>query len=289
VFYGTTDRGGAYFGRGTLYSVTPSGTESVLHSFNNYTGDGSFPVASVINVLRAGHATVYGTTENGGGGCGSVGGCGTVFAVSSGTESVLHQFNGYGDGTHPYGALLSYHGKLYGTTSTGGAYNLGTVFAISLSSGGESVLHSFGDGSGDGASPQYVRLVELNGILFGTTEYGGANGLGTVFSITPSGAESVLYSFSGYPGDGSHPYAGLINVNGTLYGTTYNGGVGNANSGTVFSLTPSGSETILYAFSNDATSGGAPTDSLIFVHGTLYGTTSQGGASGYGTVFSLIP
>lgn len=284
TLYGTSEKGGIYYSRGTVFTISSSGAESVIHSFNNYSGDGAYPEASVINVVRGvarTKGTLYGTTAGGG-----VAGLGTVFAISPSGESVVHSFGGSGDGQNPYGGLKKIDDTLYGTTTNGGAYNAGTVFAISKS-GTETVLHSFGGGSGDGESPQYVKLIDVNGTLYGTTEYGGSNGLGTVFAITPSGAERVLYSFSGYPGDGENPVAGLINVNGTLYGMTSRGGVGNANSGTVFSITLSGAETMLYAFSNDYTSGGDPTDSLIYIDGKLYGTTAQGGADNYGTVFSL--
>jgi uncharacterized repeat protein (TIGR03803 family) len=233
TLYGTTSEGGTYCssfgGCGTVFTVTTSGTESVLHSFGG-SGDGDYPLASLINVK----GTLYGTTSEGSGtGCHGVG-CGTVFTVTtSGKEAVLYRFKGgSNDGGTPEAGLLNVKGTLYGTTALGGANDDGTVFSVTTS-GKETVLHHFG-GSRDGSRP-YEGLINIEGTLYGTTELGGANDDGTVFSITPSGTETVLYSFKGGSGDGAYPYAGLINVNGTLYGTTEEGG--SSDVGTVFSLT----------------------------------------------------
>src|SRR5579871_4674408 len=121
-----------------------------------------------------------------------------------------------------------------------------------------SVLYSFKGGSRDGENP-FAGLINVNGTLYGTTAGGGAycasTGCGTVFSITTSGVESVLYSFKNDP-DGSHPLAGLLNVKGTLYGTT-NGG-GGIGYGTVFSITTSGKESMLYSFGGGSSDGQFP-------------------------------
>jgi len=148
------------------------------------------------------------------------------------------------------------------------------------------VLYSFK--GGDGSSP-YAGLLNVKGTLYGTTYDGGASNYGTVFSITTSGTETVLHSFKGGSGDGESPLAGLINVKGTLYGTTFTGGVDGFD-GTVFKITPSGTETLLYSFKGNtgtALDGERPQAGLINLKGTLYGTTYNGGASNYGTVFSI--
>jgi uncharacterized repeat protein (TIGR03803 family) len=282
MLYGTTFDGGAN-GDGTVFSITRSGTETVLYSFKGGPGDGEYPFASLINVK----GTLYGTTSEGGAYCGSTGGCGTVFSITpSGTETVLHSFGGSGDGNGPLAGLINVKGKLYGTTNEGGANNDGTVFSITVS-GKETVRYSFKGGSGDGEFP-LPGLINVKGKLYGTTIYGGTNDDGTVFSITPSGKETVLYSFKGGSGDGERPYAGLINVKGTLYGTTHLGG---ANSyGTVFSISRrSGTETVLYSFKGGSGDGEYPYAGLINVNGTLYGTTIEGGVNGVGTVFSTTP
>lgn len=275
LLYGTTPSGGAY-GAGTIYSVTPSGSESVLQSF--YTGsDGDNPVGGLLDV----GSNLFGTSTRGG-----LYNGGTVFSVkaSGKAETVLHSFGTSGDGTNPYAPLLNAGTNVYGTTSSGGAYGGGTVFAIAKSNGKETLLHSFGGGSGDGSGPQYGQLVSLGGIMYGTTLSGGANNRGTVFSIAPSGAETVLHSFGGGSGDGSSPYGGLLNVNGTLYGTTSSGGTNGK--GTLFSITTYGAFAVLWNFGNGY-DGVGPRSSLVDINGLLYGTTTQGGTYGNGTVFTL--
>lgn len=282
--YGTTWGGGTN-NNGTVFSITRSGAEAVLHRFKAG-ADGEYPYAGVLNVK----GTLYGTTVYGG-----ATGDGTVFKITpSGTESVLYNFQGGTDGDRPYAGLVNVKGTLYGTTNNGGANGLGTVFSIAPS-GAETVLYSFKAGT-DGALPE-AGLTSVKGTLYGTTWAGGASGHGTVFSITPSGAETVLYSFKGSPNDGNGPLAALLNVGGTLYGTTSDGGSGGCvtstgydlGCGTVFSVTPSGTESLLYSFKAASGDGRRPEAGLISVKGRLYGTTVFGGATGGGTVFSLTP
>jgi len=293
--YGTTTAGGAY-SEGTVFKITPSrGRYAVLYSFGATAEDGLSPYAGLTKVA----GTFYGTTVQGG-----AYGEGTVFKITpSGTETVLHSFGGTSeDPGFPFGGLHEFKGMLYGTTrgTTGYCYSpSGSVFAISTS-GTETVLHRFGFGSGDGDCPN-GSLIALSGKLYGTTEYGGSystncsHGCGTVFRMTPSGAETVIHSFgAGCPSactDGTDPGAGLINVNGTLYSTTYTGGTYSINWGTVFSITPSGTETVLHNFGQNEGLGGYPDGGLINVNGTLYGTASNGGANqcNCGIVFSLSP
>ncbi len=97
----------------------------------------------------------------------------------------------------------------------------------------------------------------------------------------------MLHSFGSKSGDGEYPYAGLINVKGTIYGTTYSGGA--KGDGTIFSITPSGKETVLHSFGSKSGDGEYPYAGLVNVNGTIYGTTYYGGAKGDGTVFSLSP
>ncbi|MGB8907724.1 MAG: choice-of-anchor tandem repeat GloVer-containing protein [Candidatus Cybelea sp.] len=293
MLYGTTYEGGASFAFGTVFAITTSGKESLLHSFGG-SGDGSWPYAGLINV----NGTLYGTTYYGGVHTCSGEGCGTVFAIAtSGKETVLHSFKGgKRDGAEPFAGLINVNGTLYGTTGGGGAKcsasgGCGTVFAITTS-GKETALHSFGS-SGDGNSPE-AGLLNVNGDLYGTTEFGGANGKGTVFAITTSGKETVLYSFGSGSGDGEYPRAGLINVRGTLYGTTSRGGSGSCGSrifhgcGTVFAMTTSGKETVLHSFKGKGhRDGNGPVAGLLNVNGTLYGTTAGGGANGEGTIFLI--
>jgi uncharacterized repeat protein (TIGR03803 family) len=145
----------------------------------------------------------------------------------------------------------------------------------------EKVLYSFAGGT-DAGYP-VAGPIDLGGILYGTTYYGGRRGSGTVYQVTTSGAESVLHSFAG-GSDGASPDAGLTKVDGTLYGTTRHRGI--YNEGTVFSVTTSGTEKVLHAFAGGS-DGKLPFADLIYVNGTLYGTTNYGGTSNNGTVFSI--
>lgn len=274
-------------------SATPV---TVLHSFGGG-DDGASPYAGLIDV----NGTLYGTTIDGGGsGCSDQRppGCGTVFSITpSGNEAVLYSFGRSNptDGIFPSGSLIEVNGTLYGTTPWGGTgtcnvvgTGCGTVFSVTLS-GKETVLHSFAAYPTDGSGPQ-AGLINVKGTLYGTTGVGGAHGNGAVFSITPSGMEKVVYSFRG-GSDGSVPEASLVDVNGTLYGTTfYGGGAGcaPAGCGTVFSLTPNGTEAVLYSFKGSS-DGGGPSADLIDFRGSLFGTTGAGGSGDSGTVFSIDP
>jgi len=294
--------------------------EKVLHSFGSGT-DGVSPEAGLIDV----NGTLYGTTGYGGTHCQGASPCGTVFALDAktGAETVLYSFcsqKNCADGQWPTANLIDVNGTLYGTTTSGGTVNCdvyggfvgcGTVFKLDVKTGAETVVHSFGSGA-DGAEP-YAGLIDVNGTLYGTTAGGGANcrsngACGTVFALDPNtGAETVFYSFCAQRkgkkkcSDGSNPVAGLIDMKGSLYGTTQAGGAYRClgyGCGTVFALDPNtGAETVLHSFGSSGTDGTGPSAGLIDVKSTLYGTTSQGGSSanqeycvyGCGTVFSLDP
>jgi len=289
TLYGTTQAGGT---GGTMFSLTTSGTERVVYTFKGGS-DGADPDAGLINL----NGTFYGTTSSGGNVV--CGGCGTVFSIThGGTETVLHSFRGR-DGSDPEGGLIDVSGTLYGTTQFGGKYDGGTVFSITPS-GTEKVLHSFGNGNGNDGDEPRGSLINVNGTLYGATRFGGIYNGGTVFSITPSGREKVLYSLGG-GFDGSSPVAGLLAGGGKLYGTTDQGG--SFGRGTVFSVTLGGTETVLHSFDGGggigpSTDGANPEARLTAVHGILYGTTNAGGTgscenrygnSGCGTVFSITP
>jgi uncharacterized repeat protein (TIGR03803 family) len=277
--YGTTEHGGEY-DRGTVFSMTRAGKEKVLHSFGLGT-DGINPFAGLIDV----NGTLYGTTAGGGTGCGA------VYKISpSGSEKVTYEFQKAYDGCSPESALTNVDGKLYGTTEGGGIDGGGgTVFSVTTS-GIEQVLHTF-IGSGIDGYAATGPLLDVNGTLYGETYWGGAyispsgcsRGCGTVFSITTGGSEQLLYSFRGRR-DGEYPEGGLIELGGTLYGTTNRGGFVKRGGGTVFSITTSGDEKVMHRFGKGS-DGGSPLAALLPVNETLYGTTSQGGSSNVGTVF----
>jgi uncharacterized repeat protein (TIGR03803 family) len=273
TLYGTTSAGGATSNAGTVFSITPSGTETVLHSFDFAGTGGAAPVAGLIDV----NGTLYGTTSAGGHGAG------TVFSITTGGEyNVLHYFGKDHDGSTPQAALLFFGGLFYGTTVYGGASGSGTVFSINKA-GKEQVLHSFYHNNG--ALPT-AALIAVNGTLYGTTSQGGGyyDNNGTVFRITTDGTENVLHAFSG--SDGSRPLAGLKNIDGVLYGTTFKGGLHNV--GTVFEITEDGKESELQNFGSG--NGDNPLAGLVAVGGQLYGTTyGTSVKNNLGNVFALTP
>lgn len=285
--YGTTSQGGAY-GWGTVFEITPEGTEKVLYGFEG-SPDGGFPYAGVV---FGKNGNLYGTTyECGEYGCGNYP-AGTVFELATtgkkaGTEKVLHSFPSQSDdGYGPYSALvLDKEGNLYGTTVDGGTMSNGTVFEIT-STGTEKVLYSFSAaGSGDGYGPWAGLVHGKEGNLYGTTFNGGAYGLGTVFEITSEGTEKVLYSFEGSPDGYSPTNAALVfDKKGNLYGTTSRGG--KYNYGTVFELTASGAEKVLYSFGGQSGGSTYPGGLVFDKKGNLYGTAG-GGTYNAGTVFEL--
>ncbi len=292
-FYGTTSMAGMN-GKGTVFEVSATGTETVLHSFGSGS-DGQNPEG---NLVFDSAGNLYGTTSAGG-----TNGTGTVFELSpNGTETVLYSFGSGADGQNPYsGLIFDGSGNFYGTTVNGGTFGGGTAFELSPNGAGgwtETVLYSFGNGSSDGKNPYSALVFDSSGNLYGTTNNGGASGFGTVFELLPSASpnrccrEMPIYSF-GSGSDGANPFAGLtFDTSGNLYGTTNGGGTNGM--GTAFELSPDGSggysETVLYAFGNGSSDGQSPYGGLVLDNsGNLYGTTQNGGLYSGGTVFELVP
>jgi len=320
--YGTTSSGGGVVSCndtcGTVYKLTKSGgrfIENVIYSFQGGS-DGEDPVGGLVIDFSG---ALYGVTAGGGTGQDCNEGCGTVYKLTHGTSGftkrILYSFRGGLDGAYPAAGLATdRQGALYGTTYYGGGtpcddgVGCGTVFKLTPTKSGyrESILYSF-KGGHDGLWPAANVIVVENGVVYGTTTYGGtasqppcANGCGTVFALTPASggySETILHSFQ-VPPDGNYPASGLImDRNGSVYGTTQYGGssVCNTDCGTVFRLSPSRSgyvETILHYFQG-ASDGAQPVAGLVSgMNGTLLGTTTAGGtgcALGCGTVYELKP
>lgn len=245
ALYGTT-AGGGYYGSGTVFKLTPSGSgysESVLYSFEGG-NDGAQPNAGLIfDKKRA----LYGTTSRGGSY-----GAGTVFKLapsgSGYSESILYRFESGNDGARSAaGLIFDKSGALYSTTAAGGHDGFGTVFKLSplgSSEYRENILLSF-SGRKDGKEPRAALILDKRGALYGTTSRGGRYGFGTAFKLTPAGSgysqtysESVLHSFNF--DNGAWPQAGLVRgATGALFGTTSRGGDhGYGGVGTVFELVP---------------------------------------------------
>jgi len=220
------------------------------------------------------------------------------------TFTTVYQFTGGSDGSNPVAGLaLDSLGNIYGTTKSGGANFLGTVFELPSKGKGVTVLYSFAGGS-DGAFPWAGVAIDNAGNLYGTTFNGGGStncggGCGTVFKLTKgtrgSFTESVLHQFTGGPDDGANPTAGVIIDNlGDLDGTTSGGGSSFCNClGTVFQLTNTNgayTESVLYSFTgvSDGSNIQAGVTGDAF-DGNLYGVAHNTGAANGGTVFELMP
>ncbi len=274
-YYGTTFIGGA-FGDGTVFKITSTGAISTLHSFNG--ADGHGPRG---NLVAGSDGYLYGTTFEGG-----PDSDGTVFRISTaGAFNTVYAFTYAGEeGAAPFGDLVQgADGAFYGTTSTGGDYAVGGLYKVTAS-GILTVLHSF---TGvDGGRPMAGMILGQDGNFYGTTTMGGtpfpaggpgsATGGGTVFKMTPAGDVSTVYAFTGDTGPVSSQGVLAQTADGTLYGTTSNGG--SENVGTVFAVTPAGGFSLLHSFSvND---GAQPQAGLaVGGDGALYGTTVAGDPS----------
>jgi len=297
--YGTSVQGGD-FGGGTVFELRPSGTgwvHTVLYSFTGG-ADGGEPYKGV--TLDA-HGNLYGTAVTGGTGQGCEGGCGVVYKLTRSdtnwTQHVIHNFTGGRDGAGPgSGVTFDQQGALYGMTPTGGAYGLGVIYQMNPDPNGGwkfSVIHAFTGGQ-DGSNGSAGRLIlDKAGRLYGVATTGGANGKGVAFRLVrgPLGRWllQTLYAFKGQP-DAGFPYGGLtFDSLGNLYGTTYYDGQNDL--GAVYELAfkdGAWSESVLYSFEGGSDGSSSIGNLVIDRAGSLYGTTSEGGAGcSCGIIFKL--
>jgi len=316
TLYGTTEYGSnsacwSYVRCGTLYRIETSGSGyRVLHRFLS-NDDGQIPVGALADAGGA----FYGTTRWGGDThpCfADYPGCGTVFRIdlSGDRYRTIHRFNGR-DGSDAFAGTVEVGGTFYGATLTGGRWcrttsqsGCGTIYSISPH-GKETILHSFA-GSPDGGGPAFAPI-DVDGTLYGVTNYGGdprciekdagVTGCGVLYKMSTSGkGYTILYRFKGGE-DGAAP-ASLIDVNGMLYGNTFGGGETPCGSprhkgcGTIYEISTSGKgHSVLHDFT--AGTDGALPDTLAYVNGALYGTTTYGGGTpcqhgaGCGTVYAI--
>ncbi len=291
---------------GLMVTVAPmtAQTFKVLHSFTarpegtNY--DGSYPVGRL--AANAEGDTLYGTANTGGSAFG------TVFAVNAdGTGfRTVHHFVTYTNGTQPLAGVILSGNTLYGTAWQGGAAGKGAVFAVNTNGAGYTNLHNFTETVGfepfatnsDGANSR-AGLVLSGNRLYGTAEYGGSAGNGTVFALNTDGTGfTTLHSFTAIANqspytnsDGIRPRAGLVLSGNTLFGTAVGGG--QFARGTVFKLNTDGSGfATLHSFPSTSgaqinSEGAGPIAGLALSGDTLYGTTESGGSFGQGVVFKI--
>jgi uncharacterized repeat protein (TIGR03803 family) len=300
--YGTAvtgGSGGCEGGCGVVYKLSKSGgtwNQTIIHAFTGG-DDGSGPGARV-TVDRSG--TVYGMTPTGG-----ANGVGTIYKIRPHAGSwdfqVIHAFTGGADGAAgSAGRMLLLDGRLYGAATAGGVHGSGVVFELTppVSAAGKSgewsfrTLYSF-HGQPDGSFP-YGALLSASGKIYGTTYYGGANGIGAAYELSPRSVgewdERVIYSFQ--PGsDGNSPISNLVrDTAGNLYGTTSEGGLG---TGTIFKLAPSGggqwTESVVHPFEGPPDGGFSYNGMVVDQFGNFYGATVHGGTDDDGCVYQFTP
>jgi uncharacterized repeat protein (TIGR03803 family) len=289
-------------GCGVVFSITPSGQETVLHAFTG-APDGSEPSGGL--VLNPTTGLAYGVTNSGGtgtNGSGESGGTAYSINLTTGDETVLYNFTSDVSGYMPNGPLvMDPAGNLYGTA----VYNVGDEAGgriVKLTpTGEESALFDFY--GLDGSAPEGALAMDASGNLYGTAEWSALRDNGTVFEFTAAGQFIALHSFTGAGTDGANPYVGVtLGPNGVLYGTTYNGG--RYGVGTVFQITlPTGTYSTLYSFRGFNTpdpDGQHPWSPVILgPTGILYGETLEGGKEkgcteigvevGCGEIFQIVP
>lgn len=290
-FYGTTSMGGANSyhvprGDGIAFKLSPDGTETTLYNFGVDSTDGIQPVSGM--VLDAG-GNLYGTAYIGG-----LYTWGTIFRLTpEGEETVLHDFaNDTTDGGNPWASpIMDSKGNLYGTTRYGGyptgIIGGGTVYEVT-SEGSYKVLHIFNT-LGDGAFPTSGLTLDGQGNLYGATYFGGTNGAGAVFKLSPgsngSWDETILYNFAKEASSCQNAFSNvLLDSKGNLYGTTTNGGAWGG--GCAYKISPAEKLTVLHAF-GEGVDGAGPDGNIVFSQGNLYGTTTAGGEYSEGTVFEI--
>ncbi len=297
--YGTAVTGGSGScegGCGVTYKLTKSGEtwkHRVIHAFSGG-ADGSGP-GSRVAVDKRGN--VYGMTPTGG-----TNGLGVVYVLrprSSGGYAfrVIHTFTGGTDGSSgSAGRMVLRGGRIFGAATTGGANGTGTVFQLTPTQGGEwdfKTLYSF-HAAPDGVFPYGALLFDSAGNIYGTTYYGGTNGLGAVYKLSPTTSgewnETVLYSFQ-TGSDGNSSISNLVSdAIGNLYGTTSEGGLG---SGTIFQLTPdpngTWTESVPHSFQGSP-DGAFPYAGMVSDGaGSFFGATVHGGDDGDGAIYKFTP
>lgn len=288
-FYGTCEHGGNNSNStGTFFKVTPTGTLTVLHSFDGTfsgTTDGCYPLGLPV---QASDGNFYGTTFE----CG-VNDAGIIYKITpAGVFSVVHAFAfGSVDGNQPEGALIQgSDGNLWGTLSFGGANNGGAVFKSTLT-GTESLVFSFGacPSTTTGCNPLAGLVQGTDGNYYGTAEEGGANNQGVAFKVTSKGTYTLLHSFNSTTDNGGYPQLPLaLGTDGNFYGIATDCIGGGCSPADLFEITSKG---VFTDFFNFPVLGGnnnsVPLSPLLLsTTGTFYASTEEGG-SGLGSFYSL--
>ncbi len=281
--YGITSTGGSNF-NGTIFKINTNGTGyAQLHAMS--AAEGIDP-SSVL--FPGSNAIFYGVAAQGG-----ISNAGTVYRIAldgSGFQ-VLHHFTNSPDAANPVGVIQGADGMLYGASHDGGTAGFGAVFKLSTNGNSYSILHSFTN-SPDGESPGANLVQGKDGMLYGTTVFGGSNLSfgGTLFKINTNGSGyAVLHHFPSINGDGINPGALTVASDGTIYGVGFNSG-GPASGGMFFKLDTNGSFAVAYDFTTSPPDGKNPLGPLLEAgDGAFYGSTANGGTNNKGILFRLAP
>jgi len=281
--YGLSSYGGAH-NYGFVFKVSTAGVESVIYSFDYYTNLGAYFTLGT-KLTQGSDGYLYGNTEGGGSN-----GLGTIFQISTaGSAKVITNKTTSITDSYRNSFLMASDGFLYSTSldsGRGGTHAIGAVYKTNITTGVDTLLYSFGTNPNDGAAPRGGLIQGSDGYLYGITQSGGMYNQGTVFKLSTTGVETVLYSFGANPGAGNSPSFGLMQgSDGYLYGTTNNVGIDN-NYATIFKISTSGVYSTIYSTAW-GTSGINPSSLLQTSDGYIYGVTNDGGAYNAGTVFKF--
>ena len=273
--YGTTYNGGA-FSQGTVFNVTTSGSQKVIRNLGASTTDAAYPTGGL---TLGTDGNFYATSQQGG-----PHSMGTIFKITpTGTLTILHNFNAFMDGAFPWGPpILASDGNFYGTTSGGAINGDGIVYKIT-SSGNFTEIYKFD--VTHGFSPIAPPTQGTDGFLYIPVAEGGTSYCGTILKMSTAGVINNTYNFPCGSG-GSFPIGPLVQASdGNFYGTTQNGGTNNE--GVIYRVTPSLAVTVLHSFGALFGDGTYPSAGLLLAtDGNYYGSTSDGGANGDGTLFN---
>ena len=292
--WGTAYEGGAN-GSGTIFKLAPDGTFTKVYDFCSLAScaDGAYPYGS--SLVEGSDGNFYGEAYEDGPDY-----YGVAYKITpAGQLTVIHGFSSlpnYADGYYPYGDLVQgSDGKLYGWTEDGGVNNSGVLFSMDTDGSNFSVLYALCAESNcaDGSYPYFGNLTEASdGNYYGVTYEGGANDSGEVFSISPGGTYTPIYSMCTLSScaDGYGQYAGTLALSsdGNFYGVSDYGGANDE--GVLFQVTTTGTLTPVYSFcsASACADGSEPDGNLVQMEdGVFYGSTYSGGADGDGALFAV--
>jgi uncharacterized repeat protein (TIGR03803 family) len=277
-------RNGAISNAGVVFKVQTNGLNyTVLHRFQPAT-NGANPSGGLI---LASDGALYGTCQIGG-----TNNAGTVFRLNrdGSNFAVLHHFLSFGDCRNPQAELLeASDGRLYGTAYSGGGFGPGGVFRLNKDGTGYQVLYGFRATNNDGQGPLGGLIEALDGLLYGTTEFGGQSNKGTIFRIAKAGTNYARIKDLGLvSGGAANPLGTLLQAgDGLLYGTSYSGGASNA--GAIFKVETNGANfAFVHSLDSAADEASEPRAGLVSApDGSLLGTTRVGGIANQGAIYRV--